>query len=260
MSKPLADQHRARHRRLARHRRRAGAATRRSRRPCRGGRAHRRRPGRARRQDQGRRRHRHAGAARHEGPRRHRPARARAQRALRPPRRAGRQCRHARHAVAARPCRAEGLGRRLAVNVTANWQLIRTMDPLLAARGRPRGVPDLGLGAQWRAPIAGPTPSPRPRSKRWCAPTPPRLRATNVRANLFSPGQTRTRMMATAFSRHRSDDAADAGRRSPKRSCRCACRAAPKAASSTISARESFWISSAGLTTSVTAGPDRPFA
>ena len=36
---------------------------------------------------------------------------------------------------------------------------------------------------------------------------------SKVRVNLFSPGQTRTRMMATAFPGDRSRDAADAGRR-----------------------------------------------
>jgi len=86
-----------------------------------------------------------------------------------------------------------------AVNVTANWQLIRTMDPLLkrAAAGRAvfitSAVAYLGraycgayaaskaaLGALIRAYAAE------------CA-------TTKIRANLFSPGSTRTRMYAAAF-------------------------------------------------------------
>ena len=64
-----------------------------------------------------------------------------------------------------------------AVNVTANWQLIRTMDPLLKARaGRPRRVHDIGGRAAWRAPIAAPMPRRKPRSTRWCAPTRPNAR------------------------------------------------------------------------------------
>ena len=35
---------------------------------------------------------------------------------------------------------------------------------------------------------------------------------TNVRANLFAPGPTRTRMYASAFPRHRSRDTADTGK------------------------------------------------
>ena len=83
-----------------------------------------------------------------------------------------------------------------AVNVTANWQLIRTMDPLLKRAPAGRAVFMTSAAcAGWRAPIAGPMPPRRPRSTRWCAPMRPRCATTNVRANLFSPGPTRTRMM-----------------------------------------------------------------
>ena len=88
----------------------------------------------------------------------------------------------------------------IAVNVTANWQLIRTLDPAAQARGgRPRGVHDLRpflSGAavfrlyaviQSRARDHGAHLRSRNSRRRMCAPI------------LFSPGQTRTRMMATAF-------------------------------------------------------------
>ena len=51
-----------------------------------------------------------------------------------------------------------------AVNVTANWQLIRCIDPLLKRRrGRPRGVHHLRRRLAWRAPIWAPMP---PRKRR----------------------------------------------------------------------------------------------
>ena len=87
----------------------------------------------------------------------------------------------------------------MAVNVTANWQLIRTMDPLLQALGRrPRGVRHL------RRRLSGPRlfgayAASKAALERWCAPMPPRCANTNVRANLFAPGPTRTRMYAAAF-------------------------------------------------------------
>ena len=106
-----------------------------------------------------------ARAARPQGLRRHRPARRRAQRALRQARRPGRQCRHSRRALAARPCRAEGLGRRdrgqrhrqLAPDPLAWIRCCR--NPMPAARC---SSPRARRGR--RAPIGAPTRSPRPRS------------------------------------------------------------------------------------------------
>ena len=88
-----------------------------------------------------RRRHGHAGAARSQGFRRHRPPRRGAQRALRAARHPGRQCRHSRAPLPARPCRAEGLGR--CDRRQRHRQL--ASDPLhgpaaAAVGGRPRGV------------------------------------------------------------------------------------------------------------------------
>ena len=96
------------------------------------GRAHRRRARRARRRDQGSRRHGHAGAARPQGLRRHRPARrSRSTSAT-----AGSTCSSAMPAILGplsplghvEPKAWDDV---MAVNVTANWRLIRAMDPLL---------------------------------------------------------------------------------------------------------------------------------
>jgi len=87
----------------------------------------------------------------------------------------------------------------IAVNITANWQLIRTLDPLLRRAEAGRAVfmtsglsylarPYFGLYAVSKAAL-------EIMVRTYAAET----EQTNVRANLFSPGQTRTRMMATAF-------------------------------------------------------------
>jgi NAD(P)-dependent dehydrogenase (short-subunit alcohol dehydrogenase family) len=87
----------------------------------------------------------------------------------------------------------------LAVNVTANWHLIRALDPLLKLSDAGRAVfMTSGLATLARAyfglyAISKAALDIMIRTyAAECASTP-------VRANLFSPGQTRTRMMATAF-------------------------------------------------------------
>jgi NAD(P)-dependent dehydrogenase (short-subunit alcohol dehydrogenase family) len=87
----------------------------------------------------------------------------------------------------------------LAVNVTANWHLIRALDPLLKLSDAGRAVfMTSGLATLARAyfglyAISKAALDIMIRTYATeCASTP-------VRANLFSPGQTRTRMMATAF-------------------------------------------------------------
>ena len=100
----------------------------------------------------------------------------------------------------------------MAVNVTANFQLIRCMEPLLrnsptpaAPCSSPRAPPAR------RPPISAPTRPRRPRWRRWCGSGPTRPLDTNLRVNLFSPGPIRTRMRASGVSRRRSDDARHAG-------------------------------------------------
>jgi len=86
-----------------------------------------------------------------------------------------------------------------AVNVTANWHLLRACDALLKASAAGRAV-FITSGLAWMA---------RPYFSHYAASKAAldelvRTYAaesanSKVRVNLFSPGQTRTRMMATAF-------------------------------------------------------------
>jgi NAD(P)-dependent dehydrogenase (short-subunit alcohol dehydrogenase family) len=87
----------------------------------------------------------------------------------------------------------------VAVNITANWQLIRTMDPLLkrAPAGRAvfltSGVAYLGR-AYW-GPYAASKAALDALVRAYAA----ECVTANVRANLFAPGPTRTRMYLGAF-------------------------------------------------------------
>jgi NAD(P)-dependent dehydrogenase (short-subunit alcohol dehydrogenase family) len=87
----------------------------------------------------------------------------------------------------------------MAVNVTANWLLIRALDPLLQKSDAGRAVfitsalatmarPYFGLYAASKAALDA-------MARTYAA----ECANTKVRVNLFSPGQTRTRMMRTAF-------------------------------------------------------------
>ena len=87
----------------------------------------------------------------------------------------------------------------IAVNVTANWQLIRCMDALLQRSQAGRavfltsGVAHLGR-AYW-GPYAASKAALEVLVRTYAAET----ATTNVRANLFGPGPTRTRMYLGAF-------------------------------------------------------------
>ncbi|MGH6682347.1 MAG: SDR family NAD(P)-dependent oxidoreductase, partial [Pseudolabrys sp.] len=87
----------------------------------------------------------------------------------------------------------------LAINVTANWQLIRAFDPLLRLSEAGRAVfITSGLATLARAYFGAYAVSKAALDimvRTYAA----ECAETKVRANLFSPGQTRTRMMATAF-------------------------------------------------------------
>ena len=120
-----------------------------------------------RRPDQGAgRRGRHAGAARHHRRPRHRPpGRARSTSAS-----ASSTSCSAMPACSA-PSRRSAISsprssrRVMAVNVTANWRLIRSLDPLLRAlRRRPRDLRHLGHQPPRRSPTGAPTPPARRRS------------------------------------------------------------------------------------------------
>ncbi len=87
----------------------------------------------------------------------------------------------------------------LAINVTANWHLIRFMDPLLRQSGAGRAVfVTSGITAHPRAywgPYAVSKAALEALARTYAAET----ASTQVRVNLFNPGATRTRMRATAM-------------------------------------------------------------
>ena len=87
----------------------------------------------------------------------------------------------------------------MAVNVTANWQLIRLLDPLLKRSDAGRAVfVTSGLAAAARA-YFGTYAVSKAALEVLVRTYAAECATTQVRANLFSPGQTRTRMMAVAF-------------------------------------------------------------
>jgi NAD(P)-dependent dehydrogenase (short-subunit alcohol dehydrogenase family) len=87
----------------------------------------------------------------------------------------------------------------LAVNVTANWRLIRALDPLLklSTAGRvvllTSGI--VGHPRAYWGPYAVSKAALEALARTYAAETV----STNVRVNLFNPGATRTRMRATAM-------------------------------------------------------------
>jgi NAD(P)-dependent dehydrogenase (short-subunit alcohol dehydrogenase family) len=87
----------------------------------------------------------------------------------------------------------------LAINVTANWHLIRALDPLLRASSAGRAVfLTSGVTAHPRAywgPYAISKAALEALAHTYAAET----ASTKVRVNLYSPGATRTRLRATAM-------------------------------------------------------------
>lgn len=87
----------------------------------------------------------------------------------------------------------------LAVNVTANWQLIRTMDPLLKAAPAGRAVflssALSWLGRAYTGPYAASKAAMNVLVQTYAAET----ATSNVRVNAFNPGPTRTRMYAAGW-------------------------------------------------------------
>jgi NAD(P)-dependent dehydrogenase (short-subunit alcohol dehydrogenase family) len=87
----------------------------------------------------------------------------------------------------------------MAVNVTANWQLIRTMDPLLKAAPAGRAVFISSalswLGRAYTGPYAASKAALNALVQVYAAET----ATTNVKVNAFSPGPTRTKMYASGW-------------------------------------------------------------
>lgn len=87
----------------------------------------------------------------------------------------------------------------IAVNVTANWHLIRCMDPLLQRAEAGRAV-FIGSGASWKAhaywgPYAVSKAALDMLARTYAAETV----STRIRVTIFNPGPTRTRMRADAM-------------------------------------------------------------
>jgi NAD(P)-dependent dehydrogenase (short-subunit alcohol dehydrogenase family) len=87
----------------------------------------------------------------------------------------------------------------MAVNVTANWQLIRDCDALLQASDAGRAVFITSALAYLARPYFGLYAASKAALDALVRTYAAECASTNVRVNLFSPGQTRTRMIRTAF-------------------------------------------------------------
>lgn len=87
----------------------------------------------------------------------------------------------------------------LAVNVTANWQLIRTMDPLLKRAPAGRAV-FITSGLSWLAKAyCGPYGASKAALNALARTYAAECASTNVRINLFNPGPTATRMYKSGW-------------------------------------------------------------
>jgi NAD(P)-dependent dehydrogenase (short-subunit alcohol dehydrogenase family) len=87
----------------------------------------------------------------------------------------------------------------MTVNVKANWQFIRTMDALLKRAPAGRAVFLTSGVAQKARPYWGPYAASKAALETLVRTYAAESANTNVRANLFSPGPTRTRMYLGAF-------------------------------------------------------------
>jgi NAD(P)-dependent dehydrogenase (short-subunit alcohol dehydrogenase family) len=87
----------------------------------------------------------------------------------------------------------------MAINVTANFQLIRCMEPLLKASDAGRAVfitsGDAGKASAYRGPYAASKAALETLVRAWANET----SSTPIRINLFDPGPIRTRMRAIVF-------------------------------------------------------------
>ena len=87
----------------------------------------------------------------------------------------------------------------LQINLTANWRLIRTLDPLLRASDAGRAIfVSSGAAARPRA-YWGPYAASKAALEALVRTYADEVANTTVRANLVNPGPTRTRMRAQAF-------------------------------------------------------------
>lgn len=84
----------------------------------------------------------------------------------------------------------------MAVNVTANWHLIRAMDPLLKHSNAGRAVLVTGRASRMARAYAGPYSASKAALNVLARTYAEETTATSIRVNVFDPGPTRTRMRA----------------------------------------------------------------
>ena len=87
----------------------------------------------------------------------------------------------------------------MAVNVTANWRLLRSMDPLLRASDAGRGIFITSGVARRVIPFWGAYAMSKAALDMMVGIYAAELEGTNVRVNLYNPGATRTGMRTQAF-------------------------------------------------------------
>ena len=87
----------------------------------------------------------------------------------------------------------------MAVNVTANWRLIRSLDPLLRASDAGRAVFVSSAAARKCLAYWGPYSISKAALEAMVKTYAAEIATTGTRANCFNPGPTRTRMRATAM-------------------------------------------------------------
>jgi NAD(P)-dependent dehydrogenase (short-subunit alcohol dehydrogenase family) len=87
----------------------------------------------------------------------------------------------------------------MAVNVTANWRLIRSLDPLLRASDAGRAIFLTSGLAQKCWPYWGPYSISKAALEAMVRTYAAECETTSIRANCFSPGATRTKMRAQAM-------------------------------------------------------------
>ena len=87
----------------------------------------------------------------------------------------------------------------VAVNLSAQWRLIRSLDPLLRQADAGRAVFLTSGSAQKAAPYWGPYAVSKAGLEMLARTYAAETEKTNVRVNLFNPGPTRTRMRAQAM-------------------------------------------------------------
>ncbi len=93
----------------------------------------------------------------------------------------------------------EGWASTLDINLSANWRLIRTLDPLLQKSDAGRAIFVTSGAASGKYAYWGPYSAAKAGLEALVKTWSHEIETTNVRANLINPGATRTNMRAKAF-------------------------------------------------------------